>query len=370
MPSPSALASSLRPSSGRDRRKSGKAQAMIDEQQEKESRKHKELAEKARAREERNRKHNQITKAAEKLPLRSHVENYDTSEAPVRNIAPDSSFSSRVVDTLAQGARCSAVALVARKGNVPPAPLNFASPKGQPTTQLTSRTIPGHARILTVEKAAKLANIRAVSATTRAAQEDKIHLSPSPVASYHTNISKATHSFSAQENSLRSSQSPTPQARHPLPHDVPELSDEEFADEPEDEDMDVNEGFDINERHSKKRHPTEYIDHNLDGNDEVDDNGDDNDGEDLDGNDKADNNGNLCEETAASAGRGRPKAGNYVSSVRAVLKLAIEIYHGLLLTRNPFPDDVEEVEWSRLAWKQACANLDLGISHMPELLTL
>ncbi|KAH7908430.1 hypothetical protein BJ138DRAFT_1068811, partial [Hygrophoropsis aurantiaca] len=68
--------------------------------------------------------------------------------------------------------------------------------------------------------------------------------------------------------------------------------------------------------------------------------------------------------------RGRPKAADYEANVRAVLKVAIEIYRGLLLSENPYPDDVEESEWSQASWARACDALSFLIAPTPDLLKL
>ncbi|KAH7917335.1 hypothetical protein BV22DRAFT_1135495 [Leucogyrophana mollusca] len=144
-----------------------------------------------------------------------------------------------------------------------------------------------------------------------------------------------------------------PDERRRRPQESHEPSDEEFgsAGLPEDDDVADIKGSDIDDNINHEGAKRPHI--------ESDDHSNDED--------------SLKEEVAAvraSAGHDRPKAAAYESNVRAVLKLAIEIYRGLLLTENPYPDDPQEADWSRTVWRQACENLGFRITHTPELLKL
>ncbi|KAI6099662.1 hypothetical protein F5141DRAFT_1219013 [Pisolithus sp. B1] len=61
--------------------------------------------------------------------------------------------------------------------------------------------------------------------------------------------------------------------------------------------------------------------------------------------------------------KGWPKAANYESDVQAILKTAIEIYCVILLTENPFPTGVREVNWVKKAWSLACQHHSTKLAH-------
>ena len=53
-------------------------------------------------------------------------------------------------------------------------------------------------------------------------------------------------------------------------------------------------------------------------------------------------------------GNRRPKAADYDTATRRILNTAINLYHVLLLTDNPFPDVQVELEFAKEAWDLSC----------------
>ncbi|KIK26764.1 hypothetical protein PISMIDRAFT_94290 [Pisolithus microcarpus 441] len=68
--------------------------------------------------------------------------------------------------------------------------------------------------------------------------------------------------------------------------------------------------------------------------------------------------------------KGRPKAADYDSDVRAVLETAIEIYCAILLMENPFPSSVQEVDWAKKAWTLACHHHNIKLTNDARILKL
>ncbi|KAI6040961.1 hypothetical protein EDC04DRAFT_2893519 [Pisolithus marmoratus] len=68
--------------------------------------------------------------------------------------------------------------------------------------------------------------------------------------------------------------------------------------------------------------------------------------------------------------KGWPKAANYESDVQAILETAIEIYCVILLTENPFPTSVQEVDWAKKAWTLACHHHNTELTHDGGILKL
>ncbi|KAI6102813.1 hypothetical protein F5141DRAFT_1217343 [Pisolithus sp. B1] len=68
--------------------------------------------------------------------------------------------------------------------------------------------------------------------------------------------------------------------------------------------------------------------------------------------------------------KGWLKAANYESDVQAILKTAIEIYCVILLTENPFPTSVQEVDWAKKAWTLACHHHNTKLAHDGGILKL
>ncbi|KAI5983668.1 hypothetical protein EDD15DRAFT_2139840, partial [Pisolithus albus] len=56
--------------------------------------------------------------------------------------------------------------------------------------------------------------------------------------------------------------------------------------------------------------------------------------------------------------------------VRAILETAIEIYCAILLTENPFPTSVQEVDWAKKAWSLACQHHSTKLAHDGGILRL
>ncbi|KAF8129556.1 hypothetical protein EV363DRAFT_1168749 [Boletus edulis] len=56
-----------------------------------------------------------------------------------------------------------------------------------------------------------------------------------------------------------------------------------------------------------------------------------------------------CEKT-----KNRPKAGDYDAATRWILETAIEFYHVLLLSEDPFPESHVETDWAKGAWDMSC----------------
>ena len=52
--------------------------------------------------------------------------------------------------------------------------------------------------------------------------------------------------------------------------------------------------------------------------------------------------------------KGQPKAGDYDVPTCQVHKTAIKLYHTLLLTKTPFPNAQQEVEWAKEVWNMTC----------------
>jgi hypothetical protein len=52
--------------------------------------------------------------------------------------------------------------------------------------------------------------------------------------------------------------------------------------------------------------------------------------------------------------KNRPKAGDYDPATHRILKTAIEFYHILLLSENPFPESHVETDWANGAWDMSC----------------
>lgn len=59
---------------------------------------------------------------------------------------------------------------------------------------------------------------------------------------------------------------------------------------------------------------------------------------------------NMTGSKQTTATKNRPKAANYDAATRRIIETAIEFYHALLLTENPFPDSHDELDWVRDAW--------------------
>lgn len=52
--------------------------------------------------------------------------------------------------------------------------------------------------------------------------------------------------------------------------------------------------------------------------------------------------------------KNRPKAGDYDPATRQILETAIEFYHALLLSENPFPESHVKKDWAIGAWDMSC----------------
>ncbi|KAI6116545.1 hypothetical protein EDD16DRAFT_1708415 [Pisolithus croceorrhizus] len=83
-----------------------------------------------------------------------------------------------------------------------------------------------------------------------------------------------------------------------------------------------------------------------------------------------DNSPNVKALVINNMSKGRPKAANYESDVRAILETAIEIYCVILLTENPFPTSVQEVDWVKKAWSLACQHHSTKLTHDGGILKL
>lgn len=60
-------------------------------------------------------------------------------------------------------------------------------------------------------------------------------------------------------------------------------------------------------------------------------------------------------QTAVST-KSRPKMADYEMEERQVIATAIEFYHALLMTENPFPEPREELDWVRDAFDASRIN--------------
>jgi len=68
--------------------------------------------------------------------------------------------------------------------------------------------------------------------------------------------------------------------------------------------------------------------------------------------------------------KSRPKAGDYDRPTRRILDTAIQFYHAMLLTENPFPEPHVEVEWVKSAWDLSCQFYGTKAIHNPSILKL
>ena len=68
--------------------------------------------------------------------------------------------------------------------------------------------------------------------------------------------------------------------------------------------------------------------------------------------------------------QGKPKASDYDPSVRALLKLAIFLFHGKLSTENPFPDAMLAMTWAKSVWLDTCKTCNTWIQINSKIIKL
>ena len=68
--------------------------------------------------------------------------------------------------------------------------------------------------------------------------------------------------------------------------------------------------------------------------------------------------------------KGRPKADDWEPDVQEILAKAILFYELRLATEGLFPDHMQEVAWSKVAWLDGCTDCGLKIHHNSEIIKI
>ncbi|KAI5990446.1 hypothetical protein EDD15DRAFT_2369863 [Pisolithus albus] len=342
---------------GRERRPSEKVQAMLDEQQQEKQKQEVEAITKAKRREVSMRKREQASQAAKtdlRVPAAATVQVDRAGMGPPSQlpIRADDAFTVRsVVTPLADHGNprsTQASPLVSRRGNVPPiAGRTAVRPKAP---------LPARARFLT--RTPSMLNVLEYDAG-----RDEEEITPDPVIGRKRVRERETTPFPYEWMEYNDDDDDAILYDQPLDHEQPRKRvhrDSTFYDHDENE---TPEG--TNKSHATRRSMCRSPSLGLDalviaGDSDMP----------LESEAAVNQNSSPSVKVINNANKGRPKAADYDSDVRAVLETAIEIYCAILLTENPFPTSVQEVDWAKNAWSLAGHHHDIKLSHDGGILKL